>query len=134
MEIREDNETGAFKEAQNEIVIPVIEEEVIVEKRLTETGGIIISKKTGTEEKQVELQLEYENIRIEHIEVNQLMENRPEIRNEGDTIVIPVTREVLVKKILLVEEIRITKEKITENHSENVSLRKDEITITRKEK
>jgi uncharacterized protein (TIGR02271 family) len=118
----------------NDIVIPVIEEEVTIDKKLVEKGGIIISKTIGTDETVVEIPLTSEHLKIEHIQMNEFQESHPGIRYEGDTIVIPVVREVLVKKLLLVEEIRISKETSTEIHSENVSLRKDEITIKRKEK
>jgi hypothetical protein len=52
-----------------------------------------------------------EQISIERVPVNRLVEEPAENRQEGDTLIIPVVEEVLVlqKRILLREELRITK-------------------------
>jgi stress response protein YsnF len=55
------------------------------------------------------------------------------MRNEGDTTIIPVLREVVVvqKRYEIVEEIRITKRKTERTDSQQVTLRKEEVHIER---
>lgn len=116
-----------------DIVIPVIREEVTIDKRTVEKGGIIVEKKTETEEVSLDIPLLNENLRIEKIPVNRFIDEYPETRFEGEAIIVPVVKEVIVKKLLLVEEIHIIKEQKTENGTGSVSLRKNKVTITRKE-
>ena len=59
----------------------------------------------------------------------------PEPRYEGDTLVIPVVEEVLVteKRLVLTEEIRITRVHGTHRKPQSVELRKEHIDIERLE-
>jgi stress response protein YsnF len=57
----------------------------------------------------------------------------PAIRNEGDTVVIPIVEEVLVieRRLLLKEEVRVRRVRSTERHQESVTLRHHEAVVTR---
>ena len=55
----------------------------------------------------------------------------PPVRYEGDTIIIPVIKEVLVKRNLLVEEVRITKRTGETVVQQQVALRKENVTVER---
>jgi stress response protein YsnF len=59
----------------------------------------------------------------------------PQTRYEGETLVVPVLEEVLVteKRLVLVEEIRITRVRDTHRQPQTVTLRKDHIEIERLE-
>ncbi|MDQ6678921.1 MAG: DUF2382 domain-containing protein [Acidobacteriota bacterium] len=52
-----------------------------------------------------------EDYTIERVSIGRIVQSTPEQRQEGDTLVLPVVEEILVseKKILLQEEIRITR-------------------------
>jgi len=116
-------------------VIPVIEEEVIIGKKVVETGRILVKKTVSTEDVTVEVPVLTEHFDIERVSINQYLDNPPApLRYEGDTIVIPVLKEVVVKRILLVEEIHLIKKVETSNKTENISVRKEEVTIERNEK
>jgi uncharacterized protein (TIGR02271 family) len=116
-----------------EHVIPVIGEEVIIDKKFTRKGGIIIKKEVISEDASVDIPLSQEHLDVQRIPVNRYLDSRPEIRYEGDTMIIPVLKEVVEKRLLLVEEIRITKTVAIETRTENVTLSKERVTITRKE-
>lgn len=117
---------------QDEYIIPVIEEEVVVGKRLVSKGGVIVRKEVITEESSFETPVAIEHIDIERVPVNQYQESRPEIRQEGDTMIIPVLKEVVEKRLLLVEEIRITKKVTNETMQEKVTLTKEKVTVREK--
>ena len=56
-------------------------------------------------------------------------------RYEGDVMIIPVLKEVAVieKRIMLVEEIHVSKKQTEKTETREVTLRKEEIKITRTE-
>jgi uncharacterized protein (TIGR02271 family) len=116
---------------QAERVIPVIEEEIIIDKKLVKKEGIIVKKEIISEDVSVDIPLLKEHLDIQRIPLNQYLDKRPEIRYEGDTMIIPVLKEVIEKRLLLVEEIRITKTVTSETASEKITLSKQKVTVTR---
>ena len=52
-------------------------------------------------------------------------------RQEGDTLVISLVAEKLVKQLHLIEEIRITKQRRTERHRSTMALRDEEVIVDR---
>ena len=112
-------------------IIPVIEEQIQVDKQVVETGKLIITKTIHEEAQQVDLSLLQEEFSVERVPVNQYVDTPPAIRVEGDTTIYPVLKEVLVieKKLVLVEEVRITKRQELTHESQQIILRKEEITV-----
>lgn len=116
--------------------IPVIEEKLNVGKRTIETGRFHISKKVFEEEASEDVSVVEENINVERREINQYVDSPPPaVREDGDTTIISVLKEVLVveKKIMLVEELHITKHKTENSVPVKETLRKEEVKITKSE-
>jgi uncharacterized protein (TIGR02271 family) len=115
-------------------VIPIIEEQWQVGKKIVETGRVVVSKKVHEEEVTVDVPIMHEEHDIERVTVNQYVDTAPPaVRYEGETMIIPVLREEVVveKRILLVEELRITKRQIQTNTPQQVTLRKEEVIVDR---
>jgi uncharacterized protein (TIGR02271 family) len=115
-------------------VIPVVQEQVTVSKRVIETGKVRISKKVSEQQTSVSIPLVREQYDVERVPVNEVVDTPPPaMRYEGDTTIIPVLREVMVvqKRYEIVEEIRITKRKTESTDIQQVSLRKEEVFIDR---
>lgn len=115
-------------------VIPVIEEVLKVDKKLVETGRIHVRKEIDEEEKQIEIPLMNESYEVEKVKVkNQIFDQVPSIRHEGDVIVIPVIKEVAEIKIRyeVTEEIHLKKNKTITPHKEQVTLKKEKVIIQR---
>ena len=112
--------------------IPVIEEKIAINKEVVETGSILISKHIEETIESVTVPLLHHEHDIEHEAINILIDNIPAVRYEGNTVIFPVVKEVLVKRVLLVEEIRITKRTVETNDEQQFSLRKESVTIERK--
>ena len=110
-------------------VIPVIEEQLVVDKKIIETGKIAISKHITESVETVNIPLLHNDHIVEHIEINRFVDDAPLIRYDGDTIIIPVLKEVLVKRTLLVEEIRITKHTFQTNEQQQFTLRKENVVV-----
>lgn len=123
------------RSAEGEKVIPVIEENLQVEKKVVEEKKLQLTKKVNTEEVTVNIPVIVEKVRVERVPVNKPVDSAPETRQEGDTTIIPVVKEVLVveKRLMLVEEIHITKERTETESSQKEVIRKEEIVINEKD-
>jgi stress response protein YsnF len=55
------------------------------------------------------------------------------VRQEGDTTIIPIVEEVVVleKRLKLVEEVRVTKQQTAKHEPQNITLRRQNVTIER---
>lgn len=113
------------------LTIPIIEEQLIIDKEVKETGKLHIAKHITEETGTVTVPLMHEEHSIEHVPVNAFVDELPVVRQEGETMIIPVLKEVMVKRMLLVEEIRITKHTVQTNEPQQVTLRKENVTIER---
>lgn len=111
--------------------IPVIEEQMIVEKKTIETGRIIISKKVEEKVETVAVPLHHEEYIVEHVAFDKLIDELPSVRYEGNVMIIPVVKEVMVKRMLLVEEIQITKLIKETSEPQQMTLRKEVVTVER---
>lgn len=114
-------------------VIPVIQEEASIDKRPIERGRVRITKQVQTHEENIRAPLIQERVQVERIPIEQIISDAAKARYEGETLVIPVMEEVLVveKRLLLKEEIRITKYTEETQHEEHVVLRSEEVAIER---
>lgn len=117
----------------NPVVIPVIEEQLHINTQLIETGIVRIRKRVTEDTQSVDLPTTKEEVVVDRVAIYQYVDTPPAVRYEGDTTIIPVLREVLVteKKLLLVEEVRITKHQTTEQNVQEFTLRKEEIIVER---
>jgi uncharacterized protein (TIGR02271 family) len=115
-----------------EVTIPVIEEFVQAGKKNITTGKIRIDKKIKEEEVEVEMALEHDELVVDRVPINKFVEDTPPaFRQEGETTIIPVLREVYEKRLLLVEELRLTKRKLLGKEKQKVILRKEVVTVER---
>ncbi|GAB4016775.1 YsnF/AvaK domain-containing protein [Spirosoma koreense] len=127
------DESGKVTLSTEPIIIPVIEEHLHIHKQLIETGVVRIAKHIIEEAQTVDIPVFREEVTVEHVAVYQYVETAPAVRYEGETMIIPVLREVLVteKKLLLVEEVHVTKRHFNEQETQEVILRKEEVTVDR---
>ncbi len=111
------------------IVVPVIEETVSVGKRWVETeAGVRVTKTVSTHEEIIEQPLMRERVTVERIPVNRVVESAPAQREEGDVLIVPIMEEVLVigKRLLLKEELRISRTREQVQERQVVTLRREE--------
>ena len=117
----------------DQIVLPVIAETLHVEKRRVETGGVRVQKIVREHQEVVEEPILRESVEVERVAMNQFVPEGTsvEMRQEGDVLVIPVLEEVIVlqKRMMLKEEIRITKRSQQIIEPQAVTLRREEIVV-----
>jgi stress response protein YsnF len=117
----------------DQVVIPLHAEEVSVGKRQIATGRVTVSTVTQSREELVEQMLQSERVEVEHVPVGKVIQQVPEIREEGDLVIIPVVEEAVFieRRLVLKEEVRIRRIRETQNYQERVVLRRQEAVITR---
>lgn len=113
--------------------LPVVEEELRVDKRQVETGRVEISRQVHEHVEHVDIPLLTEEFEVERIPRGEVVAAPPEIRQEGDTTIIPVLEEevVLQKRLVLREEIRVTRRQTERRFATDVPLRRQEVKVER---
>jgi stress response protein YsnF len=117
----------------DQVVIPIHAEEVSIGKRQVVTGRLTVSTITHSREELVQELLRKERVEIERVPVGQVVQEVPQVREEGDLTIIPVVEETVFieRRLVLKEEVRIRRIHETQNYQECVVLRTQEAVITR---
>ena len=115
------------------IIIPVIQEQIVIEKEVVETGKVRVSKTVSEETASLNIPLIQETYDVQRMPVKQVLDTPPGIRYEGETIVVPVMREILIveKKYELIEEVRLTKKTTSIPHIQEITLLKEHVHVER---
>lgn len=136
-ELTKDRETSPTESLEEEQVIQVVAEELNIETERVVRGVVRVHKRVETREEIVNTTLSQEKVTIDHIPVNKVLEeqNIPKIRQENGVLIIPVIEEVLVieKRLLLREEVRISRNRTKQNIPKKVILRREVVDIERSE-
>ena len=125
--------TNAVRDARG-LVIPVVEETLELAKERVETGKVRITKSVQSREVVVDDPLNRERVSVEHVPINQVVTGDvPQVREEGDVTVIPILEERVVthKELVLVEEVRIRRDRSQYHDPKSVTLRKEVVSIER---
>ncbi|MFM7360672.1 MAG: YsnF/AvaK domain-containing protein [Cyanobium sp.] len=125
--------SDAVRDARG-LVIPVVEETLEVSRERVETGRVRISKSVESREEVVDEPLNREKIRVEHVPINQVVSGDiPQIREEGDVTVIPILEERVVTRteLVLVEEVRVHRERSEYRDPQRITLRKEVVAVER---
>ena len=116
------------------ITVPVHEEQLQVETHEVDTGrGVRISKHVTERLETVCRELWHEEIDVERVPVDSIVAELPQVRHDGDTMVVPVVEEVLVveKRYRIKEEVHIKRRRQMEVHEAAVPVKAEELTVER---
>jgi uncharacterized protein (TIGR02271 family) len=119
-----------------QVVIPVMQEELRIDKRVVDTGkGLRVRKTVSEHEQVIDQPLLHDELVVEHVPVGQMVtaSELPTTRYDGDTLVVPVFEEVLVveKQTRLKEEVRITRRKRETHAPQSVVLKSEQVSVER---
>jgi uncharacterized protein (TIGR02271 family) len=115
------------------LVIPVVVEELEVQKRIVETGKVRLTKVVHERETLVDEPLWRENVTITRVPIGRVVEGPVPVREEEGTTILSVVEEVLVveKRWMLQEEIHIRTERLETHQPQRITLRSEEVQIER---
>jgi uncharacterized protein (TIGR02271 family) len=109
------------------------EEILAVNKRWVKAGEVRLHKEITERTEEVPYDLTHEEVDIQRVAVNRALgENETvEPRQEGDTLVIPIVEEELVvtKRMVVREEVRITRRNITTQQKASGTLKREELVV-----
>lgn len=124
---------SAGSNLEQAVVVPVVQEELVVGKQAVETGRVRLVKTVAEREEVIDEPLMREHVEVERVPVNQVVAGPVAVRYEGDTMIIPVLEEVVVyeKRLVLKEELHVRKVATQERQPETVTLRQEQVTVER---
>ena len=125
--------SDAVRDARG-MVIPVVEEQLEVSRERVETSRVRISKTIESRDVVVDDPLSREKVRVEHVPINQVVTGDvPQIREDGDVTVVPILEERVVTRteLVLVEEVRIHRDRSEYHDPQTVTLRKEVVAVER---
>lgn len=132
-----ENPAAAYGEAAadnvGKIVVPIIEEQLKITRARVLTGGVRVHKTIEERTETVSEPVLQEQVNVERVAVNKYIDAAPPVRYEGDVMIVPLVEEVLVveKRLVLREEIRITKISEQVQKQEQIVLRSERATLER---
>jgi len=126
-------ERGRTTKLVDEKTIPVVEETAVVRKEQVVTEKVRLHKQVHENEETLDIPVQDEEIEVERVPVDRWVDEPVPVRQDGDTTIYPVLKEVLVfeKRLKLVEEVHVTRRRTTHHARERVNLRREEIVVER---
>jgi uncharacterized protein (TIGR02271 family) len=117
------------------VSVPVIKEELEVGKRRVEGDRVSVRTVSSERTEVVEQPLESMEVEVERIAIGREIDTAPEIRNDGDTMIIPIVEERLVveKRLFLREEVHVHRRRVVTQFRQNVTLRSQEVVVERRD-
>jgi len=118
---------------REELAIPVIEEELVVDKRKVPIGSVEVRKHLLERTETVDMPLLKEEVDVRRVPINREIDHIPPTREEGDVIIIPVVEEEIVisKRLVLKEEVHLTRHRSVRRMSKDVIVHREEAEVTR---
>ncbi len=128
-----DSEAKPAPDGREEVVVPVIEEELVAGTRPVKTGGVRVDKHVETQTHRVEGPLFHEDVEVRRVPINRVVGERPSIRQKGETVIVPVVEEELVvtKRLVLKEEIHLIRRRTRERFVKEVKVDRESAAIRR---
>jgi stress response protein YsnF len=116
-----------------QVIIPVVREELDVQKRTEERGGVVVHIAPKTRTEVFDVSLAQEQVDVERVPVNRVVSAVEPVRQDGDVTIVPVYEEVVVmeRRLMLKEEIRITRKRQTKPVRREIELRTEEVHVLR---
>ena len=120
----------------DQLSIPVVEEQLDVGTREVDTGRGVRIHKTVTEyPATIDEPLLRDEVEVRHVPVDRIvaLDQAPAARYEGDTLVVPVLEEVVVveRRLRIKEELHITKSRHEERYQQTVMLKSEQVSVER---
>lgn len=115
------------------LVVPVVVEELEVQKRVVETGKVRITKAVHEHDVVIDEPLFREEVEVERRPIHRAVDGPIPARYEGETLIVSIVEETLVveKRLMLKEELHIRKQRVETHQPQHVTLRSEEAQIER---
>jgi len=104
-----------------------------VDKVQVQGDRVVVRTRIEERQEAVEIPLRREELVVEHVPIGAVIEHPPPVREENGVLIIPIVEEqpVVTTRLVLKEEVRITRKQHVEAIREPVRLRMERAEITR---
>ena len=113
--------------------IPIIEEHAEVAKTVEETGAVRVRIETERVRESSDVGTDTMQVEVQRVPVNVIADERRAPWTEDGVLVVPIYEEVLVRRLMLKEEIRLVRRRSTEQKQSTVLLRHDHAVVERRQ-
>jgi uncharacterized protein (TIGR02271 family) len=122
-----------MQRGDNNIIVPVVSEEVHADALPVETGSVRVTKRVIGEDEVLEQQLRKERAEVKRIKVDRPVDGPQQPFRSGNTLIVPVMAQVLQveKRWMVTEEIHITKYEESETSRQTVTVGHEEAQVER---
>ncbi len=116
-----------------DVIIPLIQEEVHVDAVPVVTGGVRITKHFEQHQEFIQQQLRKGRVQIQRIKTERIVDGPEQPYQSGNTLIIPIVSEVPVVKTqwVVTEELHVTQLEETESVQQAVSVGREHAQIER---
>lgn len=106
-------------------------ERLVADTSMKDAGEVVIRRIVEEVPGRLEIDAQHEEIEIEHVPIGEIVHERQEPWHEDDVLVVPVYEEQLavVKRLVLREELRIRRVRVTERQIFEDSVRRERIQV-----
>jgi uncharacterized protein (TIGR02271 family) len=128
-----DQDPGPLSENTDEVVIPLIEEQLDAGTRAVKTGSVRVDKHVEKRVRRVHAPMMHEDVEVRRVAVNRVVSEAPRTRKQGNTIIVPVLEEQLVvtRRLVLKEEIHLIKRRTTDRLVKEVEVNRETAEVRR---
>lgn len=107
--------------------IPVIEEELIAERKPVKTGSVRVQKHVEQRTERIEGDVVRDAAEVRRVPVNRPVAEMPKLRQEGDVTIVPVVEEeiTITKRLILKEELHIIRRRTVERVVQEVPVMRE---------
>jgi stress response protein YsnF len=119
--------------AEGSDTIKVVEERLDVQRRLAEVGALRVRLETSVRTDVVDAPVVARSFQVERVERNAVVQAQREPWYDGEVLVVPVYEEVVVRQLLLKEELRIVPTTRVQPAAQAVELKSQSVVIERRD-
>ncbi|HSU33830.1 MAG TPA: DUF2382 domain-containing protein [Bryobacteraceae bacterium] len=118
---------------KEEIIVPVIAEQLHVDAVPVPKGGVRVVKRTIGQEHLVEGELRKDHVEVKRLKTNRIVDGPQPPTQVGNTTIIPIVEETIriERQWVVTEEIHLTRTETTEHFQDKVVLNHEEATVER---
>jgi uncharacterized protein (TIGR02271 family) len=117
----------------DELVVPVVEEEVVAGTKRVKTGSVRVDKHVDKQVRKFEAPVLHDDVEVRRVPVNRVIKEIPPIRTKGRVVIVPVVEEELVvtKRLVLKEEVHLIQRRSKERVVKEVEVNRERAEVRR---
>jgi len=122
-----------MSQEEDDVVVPVIEEELEAGTRAVKTGAVRVDKHVEKRIRKIQAPLIHEDVEVRRVPVNRVVTEAPPVRKSGSTVIVPVVEEeiIVTKRLVVKEEIHLIRRRSKDRFVKEVELNRERAEVRR---